>query len=294
MTNKRLKVEDFLQVDPDSSEEQRSLSLDKITLPENQPRRYVDPEDLAELAESIRHHGVLEPILVRPLGDGSYELVAGKRRYLSSLLAEQIEIPVTIRELSGQEALAIALIENLLREELNPLEETESLLELLGLRLGTSPEEAVAALYRLKNAQVRGNVSPQEKAQIEELFAEVGKFSWESFIRTRLPLLKLPDEVRWALRLGKIAYTKARAIAKVEDSQARKALLEEAISQDLSLSQIKQQIKELTPSEPPELTPEQKVENTLKRLKKFKPWSNPKKQKKFERLLAQLEALMSS
>ena len=167
-------------------------------------------------------------------------------------------------------------------------------MELLGLRLGTSPEEAVAALYRLKNAQVRGNVSPQEKAQIEELFAEVGKFSWESFIRTRLPLLKLPDEVRWALRLGKIAYTKARAIAKVEDSQARKALLEEAISQDLSLSQIKQQIKELTPSEPPELTPEQKVENTLKRLKKFKPWSNPKKQKKFERLLAQLEALMSS
>lgn len=278
-----------------------SLPIEQIHLPDYQPRTYFDSQKLEELARTIKEHGIIEPIIVRPKPlSNLYELVAGGRRYRAAQIAQLTEVPVNILELTDEQALEVAMLENLQREKLNPVEETEGILRILAVRLSREMEEVPALLYKL-NRQQQGqiksdnNVIIDEIAQkILELFDALGKFSFQSFVQNRLPLLNLPQDILSVLRAGQIAYTKARAIAKVEDSQTRKALLEETISQELSLSQIKQRIKELIPSDSLEVTPEQKVENTLKRLKKTKPWSDPKKQKKFEHLLAQLEALMSS
>ena len=110
----------------------QTVPLDSITLPPSQPRRYFDPVKMEQLIESVKAHGVLENLLIRPLPDkdSSYELIAGERRYRAALSAGLKEVPVTIRSLSDEQALQISLVENLLREDLNPVEEIEGILQL--------------------------------------------------------------------------------------------------------------------------------------------------------------------
>jgi ParB family chromosome partitioning protein len=118
--------------------------------------------------------------------------------------------------------------------------------------------------------------------------------SWKSFVRNRLPLVKLPQEILEALREGKIAYTKASAIAKVKDEPARRELLDEALAQDLSLSQIKERIQSLLPPSQTETDSESlphRLKVAYQQIKKSKVWSDPKKRKQLEKLLTQLEAL---
>ena len=103
--------------------EKQSLPIDKIVPNQNQPRKYFQPQALEELASSIAKEGVLQPLLVRPLPDGNYQIVAGERRWRASRLANLRTLPVIIKEMSDEQALAIALIENLQREDLNPMEE---------------------------------------------------------------------------------------------------------------------------------------------------------------------------
>lgn len=103
------------------------VSLDKLTLPATQPRRYFDPQALASLVESVKTNGILQPLLVRPSGE-RYEVVAGERRYRASLTAELTEVPVIVREMTDEQAVQYALVENLQREDLNPIEETEGIL----------------------------------------------------------------------------------------------------------------------------------------------------------------------
>jgi ParB family chromosome partitioning protein len=92
---------------------------------------------MQELVESVQQHGVLQPLLVRSRSDDQYELVAGERRYRAAKEVQLAEVPVVIRELSDEEAMQLSLIENLCREDLNPVEETEGILQLLALRLGS-------------------------------------------------------------------------------------------------------------------------------------------------------------
>ena len=100
-----------------------TLPLDEIIPNREQPRKQFDEEALADLSASIAQHGVLQPLLVRPLPDGSYQLVAGERRWRASRMAGLTEVPVVIRDMSEQESAELALIENLQREDLNPMEE---------------------------------------------------------------------------------------------------------------------------------------------------------------------------
>ena len=93
----------------------------------DQPRKIFDEDALAELADSIAKHGVIQPLLVRPMPDGSYQLVAGERRWRASRMAGLTEVPVVIKELSDDEAMALALIENLQREDLNAIEEAQGI-----------------------------------------------------------------------------------------------------------------------------------------------------------------------
>lgn len=272
------------------------ITIEKIRLPAKQPRRFFDSDKLEQLAESIRQHGVLEPILVRSLPKGQYELVAGERRYRASQLAGLKEIPVVVRELSDQEALQLALIENLQREDLNPVEETEGILDLLTLNLKCSREDILDALAQMATAQKKGtvlsgNVSRRVEAITEILEITVG-LTPESFRTSRLPLLRLPSDVLEMLQKGGLEYTKARAIAKLKDDRARRLMLEEAIEKNLSLAQIKQRLKDLMSTVAREPTVSDRLVSISRRLKEKKGLDDPKKQKRLEKLLQELEALV--
>lgn len=287
-------------LEPNSEQRQpeQSVAIAKIYLPDQQPRRYFDPQAMQSLINSIQRDGILEPLLVRERESDRYELVAGERRYRAAKEVGLEYVPVVIRQLTNEQALHITLIENLLREDLNPLEETEGILHLLALRLNTLPDAVITMLYRMQNdvQRLTHNVMGQPEADtIQVVFSEVG-VAWESFVNNRLPLLKLPSDVLTVLREGQLAYTKAQAIAKVKDNAQRKRLLKQAVTKDLSLSQIREQVIQLKSSDQPqahELTNfRTHMDNVYRRVKKAQVWDDPKKRQKLEKAIADLEALL--
>lgn len=279
-----------------------TIPLTSIKLPvKRQPRRYFDSEKLAQLVASVREHGILEPVLVRPLGDGNYELIAGERRLRAAKEVGLAQIPIVSKEFSDQEALQVSLMENLQRDDLNPIEETEAVLELLAIALDTNVEEVKSVIYQAANAknrgqELKGNVSLQLE-KIESYLAVLGRFNLESLRSSRLPLLNLPPKVLESLREGKLEYTKARTIARMKDEQQRDELLRQSISQNLSLSEIKARVKELKVDSEPDETPERvlvgRMSELTKRLKKSKAWNDRKKRDRITKLLDELERLTS-
>ncbi|TBR56379.1 chromosome partitioning protein ParB, partial [Westiellopsis prolifica IICB1] len=223
----------------------------------------------------------------------------GERRLKAAVSAGLTEVPIIIKNFTDKQALQVALLENLQREDLNPVEETEGILELLSIELDVTTDQVVSILNQVANVKKRKlelteNVSRQ-LVLVESLLAGIGRFNTESFRTSRLPLLNLPADVLEVLRSGQLEYTKARAIARVKDDQTRKQLLEDAISYNLSLNEIKRKIKEIeqqSESESPSL--KDQVDDTFQRFKKAKVWDDPKKKAKVEKLLAQLEALMKA
>jgi ParB family transcriptional regulator, chromosome partitioning protein len=279
-----------------------SIAIAQIKLSDSQPRRYFDEHKLEELSRSIKELGILEPLLVRPLSGGDYELVAGERRLRAAQLAKLTDVPVVIREMDDTVAATVRLVENLQREDLNPIEETEGILELLAMRLEITTQEVISHLtkmrnvcdrYKEENSELRHNVMSHEHTRvIEELFSSLGRMGWESFVKNRLPLLNLPDDVLEVLRSGKLEYTKARAIARVKDEQQRKMLIESAINEDLSLTQINERIKATKETVPASNSLKERYKEALPRLQKSQVWDNPKKQKMLEKLLATIETLL--
>ncbi|NJO27795.1 MAG: chromosome partitioning protein ParB, partial [Richelia sp. SL_2_1] len=167
--------------------------------------------------------------------------------------------------------------------------------------MDVKPEEIKSVLNEAANAKKRKielteNVS-RKLEQIETILAGIGKFNAESFRTSRLPLLNLPSDVLEVLRRGKIEYTKARAIARVKDEQQRSDLLNDAISQNLSLTQIKELIQkhELNQTDSEETEQQQltrRYSDVGKRLKSTKIWDDTRKRKKLEKLLGDLEKLL--
>ena len=280
--------------EPSSSTPLTHIAITQIVLPSQQPRHYFDVEKMQSLIESIRKEGILQPLLVRPQGK-QYELVAGERRYRAALEIGLTDIPIVSKEMTDIEAHQYALIENLQREDLNPVEETEGILQLLSLRLNVAPESIIALLNQRANVKrgLTDNVVRNEQIQIlEEVFQGVGRLSAESFRTHRLPLLKLPAEILEALRQGKLEYTKAIAIAKIKEEDKRAELLEEAIQNQLSLTQIKARIAELKPSSEVSSS-ENKAQTLARRLKQLKLWEKDKKAwKKVEGWLDKIESLL--
>lgn len=286
--------------DAETSSASNTVALGRIQLPAQQPRRYFDPQKMEQLVFSVKEHGILEPLLLRTLdGSNMYELVAGERRYRAAKEAGLNDVPAVIRDLTDEQAVQLALIENLQREDLNPIEETEWVLQLLALRLEMALDEVPKLLYRMQH-EAKGKVAhnvmgSSENEAVQSTFASLATMTWESFVNNRLPLLKLPDDVLEALQQGKIAYTKAQAIARVKDEEHRKDLLKEAISQDLSLAQIKERVDNLKSNaaaaeQPPLKT---QIDDVLKLAKRSKVWDDPKKQKRLEKVLADLRSLVS-
>jgi len=223
----------------------KTLPLE-VLVPSPQPRKRF--ENLEALAESIREKGVLQPLLVRPLGDGRYAIVAGERRYRAARMAGLSEVPVRVVELSEKEARLLALVENLQREDLNPYEETVGVLALLSEDLGKPVEEVVGLLHRMQNEK-RGKATQNvlgspEARRVEEVFKALGRMTWESFVQARLPLLSLPEDLKAALEEGAIPYTAALELKKVKDASLRKVLLEEARA-GLSLRELRARVREV-------------------------------------------------
>ena len=167
-----------------------TVRLSQVEPNSGQPRRQFDETALQELADSIAEHGVLQPIVVRPLEDGAYQIIAGERRWRASRLAGLTEVPVVVREADDKTTMELALIENLQREDLNPLEEAEGYRALMDL-YGLTQEEASKRLGKSRPV-----------------------------VANALRILTLPGPVQELLREGKLSAGHARALAGLEEAVA--------------------------------------------------------------------------
>lgn len=271
-----------------------SIAIEKIKLPSSQPRRYFSSQSMETLIASVKKDGILQPLLVRPLND-EYELVAGERRYRAAQKVGLLEVPVVVREMSDLETTQYALTENLQREDLNPVEETEAILNLLALNLDKAIPEVISLLNQFSNSKrgLTNNVVRKTDIEIiEDIFKTLGRLSLESFRTHRLPLLNLPNLILDSLRQGEIAYTKAIVLAKVKNEQQQSELLSVTIAKNLSLSEIKERIKQLQPQKENNLAKE-KINKIIKNLNKSKMWEKePKKWQRLEKLLDKIELLL--
>ena len=170
-----------------------------------QPRKQFDEEALAELSDSIAQHGVLQPLLVRPMPDGGYQLVAGERRWRASRMAGLTEVPVVIRDLTDAQVAELALVENLQRENLNPLEEANGYKELSD-KFGYTQE---------KISEIVGKSRPS--------------------IANALRLLNLPEDVQELVSDGSLSMGHARAILSLPDDKMKTDLSKLVIANDLSV-----------------------------------------------------------
>lgn len=203
-----------------------------------QPRRAFDPAALEALASSIRAEGVLQPLLVRPV-EGGHEIVAGERRWRAAQLAGLTEVPVVIRDLDDRAARAAALVENLQREDLGLLDEVDATMQLVGLALECSPEEA-----RLRMLKATREPESPDIGVLEQVFTRLGRDAWGSFAKNKLRILNWPEEIVAAMRERGLPYSLAGVIA-AAPPQHRAALLE-AAQAGASLRGLRDRLGQLT------------------------------------------------
>lgn len=223
----------FIENDNEENNGTVTLKISEIEPNRSQPRKEFDEEALNELAESISKHGLLQPILVRPLTLGGYEIVAGERRYRASRMAGLTEVPVIIRELSESETMELALIENLQREDLTPLEEAMGYSALMNEH-GFTQEEVARSVGKSRPA-----------------------------VANALRLLKLPEGVMEYLKDDKISAGHARALLTLSDEEMMKEVCEQIVKSDLSVRQTEKLCKKLTAEAKPQ-KPAEKVPNYYK------------------------------
>jgi ParB family transcriptional regulator, chromosome partitioning protein len=210
----------------------RSLDVDTDLLRPNpfQPRTAIDETKIEELARSIRAHGIIQPIIVRRSGEG-YEIVAGERRWRASQRAGLLKVPVVVRDIPDDRLLAAALIENIQREDLNPVEEAHA--------------------YR--------RLADQFHLTQEQIADAVGKD--RSSVANYLRLLKLPGEVLAGLGSGALSMGHARALLGLPDDEMQLRVSRDVIGRNLSVRETEALVKKAT-QPPPEKTPVEKDVHT--------------------------------
>ena len=191
----------------------RNIDVNRITPNPEQPRIAFNQESLDELAASVREHGVLQPILVRPLEDGEFQLIAGERRWRASKAAGLATIPALVEEIDDDTALEISIIENLQREDLSPLDE--------------------ASMY---DRMVR-----EHGYSVRRLAQKLGKD--KGYLENRLRLADAPDEVRELVSLRKDTLSHAYELMKVEDPKKRKRLAAQVARGELTLIRLRDKIE---------------------------------------------------
>jgi ParB family transcriptional regulator, chromosome partitioning protein len=274
---------------------QLQVSPDKIVPSIFQPRRYFDSEAMLELQESIQQIGILEPLVVREAAKDQYDLIAGERRWRCAKTLNLEQVPIVIVELSDEEAFLAALHDNSQREDLNPIDETEYILRLLGHWMKLDIDAIKSVLYKIRNQKARGNDAEEDEAMATatKIISQVKKgLTPISFVETRLPLLKLPEDVLAAIRKGEIEYTKAKLVAKIKDPEERTKILAGAIKDKWSIREIQACIKPKTKENISD-TPSAQISKTMKILKSSKVWEDPSRWKKIQSWLTKIEQELS-
>ncbi|MCB2190230.1 MAG: ParB/RepB/Spo0J family partition protein [Deltaproteobacteria bacterium] len=215
-----------LATEPGPGERVVELPIERLEPNPYQPRRLFDGDALKALAESIAEHGVLQPLVVRPVDQG-YQLIAGERRLRASQVAGLICVPVVVRQATDQQALLLALLENLQREDLNPLEEAHA--------------------YRRLAAEFQLNQ--------EDIAKGVGRD--RSTVANSLRLLKLPVEMQKDLAAGLLTAGHARALLSLDNEAAMRAARDEIVSKGLSVRAAEALVKKMSAAPAPPKAPSQ-------------------------------------
>lgn len=211
----------FIENDTNDSNNNVFLKISDIEPNRDQPRKDFNEEALRELADSIATHGVLQPLLVRPLAGGGYQLVAGERRWRASRMAGLSEVPVVIREMTDSEMTQIALIENLQREDLNSVEEA------LGYK-------SLMDAYNLTQDEVAKAVGKSRPA-----------------VANVMRLLNLPEEIQSMLKEGEISAGHARALLGIADKETMIKIAKSIASQDLTVRDVERLAKKQSSDKKP-------------------------------------------
>lgn len=204
------------------------LRLTEIEPNRNQPRKEFDEQALSELADSIREHGIIQPLLVRPLETGGYQLVAGERRWRAARMIGLTEVPVVIKEMTETEVMELALIENLQRQDLNPLEEAAGYRELM-------------TTYGLTQDQVAKRVGKSRSA-----------------VANCLRLLTVPEEIQPFLRSGQLSAGHVKALAGMSDREEMVRIAKSAADKGLSVREVERQVQSFTAPRPSSPSGEEK------------------------------------
>lgn len=190
-----------------------TLSVNEVEPNREQPRKEFDEKALSELSKSIEKNGVIQPILVRPVTGGAYQIVAGERRWRAARMAGLQEVPVVIREMSDEDAAVFALIENLQREDLNPVEEAEGIRSLIE-EFGMTQEEAADRVGKSRTA-----------------------------VTNTLRLLKLPQNILSMVAKGKITAGHARALISLSDEGEMLRIANAVIDNNLTVREVEKTVK---------------------------------------------------
>lgn len=218
----------FIENDSENSNEAVTLRISEIEPNREQPRKDFDEEALAELSSSIMQFGVLQPILVRPIIGGGYQIVAGERRYRASRMAGLTEIPAVIRELSDDETMELAMIENLQREDLTPIEEAKGYRVLLDT-YGMSQEQLATSMGKSRSA-----------------------------IANTMRLLLLPDDVIEMVEIEELSPGHARALLSLESKEQMSSVANEVVRKGLTVRQVEKLVKDLQKTKPAKLKKDSK------------------------------------
>ena len=221
-------------IEETSKDEIKEISLSELRSNPYQPRKYFDEDALKELSDSIKAHGVFQPIIVKKSIKG-YEIIAGERRVKASILAGKKTIPAIVRDFSDKDMMEIALLENLQRENLNAIEE--------------------ATAYK----KLQENLELTQ----EELASHLGKS--RSHITNMLGLLTLPEEVKDLIMTNKLSMGHARALSKIESKDEIISLADKIVNEKLSVRQV----EEITSGK--EIIKKNKIQNTRSINKEYKP-----------------------
>jgi len=230
------KQEESQTIEADVHEQIKQIDINSIKPNKYQPRSIFSEEKIEELARTIHTHGVIQPIVIRPIGQDKYEIIAGERRYRAMKSLDWTEVPAIVRDLDDKETASVALIENLQREELTAIEEAYAYEKLLELHSLT--QEALA--QRLGKGQ--------------------------STVANKLRLLKLPDEIKNAIMEKSLSERHARALIPLKDSELQVEMLKEVLEQQLSVKQLEARIQEVkNPREPGKKKPERTKRKSVSR-----------------------------
>lgn len=203
----------FMENESEDSRSTVTLKISELQPNRDQPRREFDEKSLAELADSISQHGILQPLLVRPFLDGGYQIVAGERRYRAARMAGLTEVPVVIRDLSDSETMQLALIENLQREDLTPVEEARGYRQLMDN-------------YGLKQEEVSRVVGKSRPA-----------------IANTLRLLELPEDILKLISDGKLSAGHGRTLLAFKNPSEMEKAARLASTEDISVRELERLAK---------------------------------------------------